>query len=68
MQWEGRQESGNVEDRRGLAPAGLAVGGGGILLVILGLVFGFDPREFLGGGGGQPVQQRAPDEEEEKLA
>jgi predicted metalloprotease len=43
MQWEGGAESSNVEDRRGLGGAGgMAVGGGGILLVILGLIFGVD--------------------------
>jgi predicted metalloprotease len=53
MDWEDRPESENVEDRRGLGrQAGLAVGGiGGILLVILAIIFGVDPRQFLGRGG-----------------
>jgi predicted metalloprotease len=39
MQWRGRRESSNVEDRRG--GGGLAIGGGaGIILVVLGLIFG----------------------------
>ena len=44
MKTEGREESENVEDRRGSnMKAGMAVGGGSILLVILGMIFGFDP-------------------------
>ncbi|MES2733382.1 MAG: neutral zinc metallopeptidase [Bacteroidota bacterium] len=40
MRWLGREQSGNVEDRRG--GSGLAIGGGigGIIVVILGLLFG----------------------------
>ncbi|WP_410221741.1 neutral zinc metallopeptidase [Pedobacter sp.] len=41
MQWKGRRESDNVDDRRG--KGGLVLGGGaGIILVILGLIFGQD--------------------------
>ncbi len=41
MQWKGRRESQNVDDRRG--KGGLAIGGGlGIVIVILGLLFGKD--------------------------
>jgi predicted metalloprotease len=48
MQWEGGAQSGNVEDRRGMGGK-LAVGGaGGVVLLILGLIFGVD----LGGGAG----------------
>ena len=54
MEWEGREESSNVEDRRGISGKGMAIGGGGIglLIVIAGMIFGFDPQKFLGGGGG----------------
>lgn len=47
MRWLGRQGSGNVEDRRGMG--GLAVGGGigGIIVVILGLLMGQNPLEYL---------------------
>ncbi len=39
MRWKGREQSGNVEDRRGMSPA-VAIGGGGIgLLIILGIAF-----------------------------
>src|SRR5687767_6666733 len=64
MRWIGRRESGNVEDRRSMGTTGLALGGGGsILLVILALVFGFDPRPFLNPGGnpgGPDGRQAAP--------
>lgn len=41
MRWLGRRGSGNIEDRR--SGGGLAVGGGlGIIIVILGLIFGED--------------------------
>ena len=37
MKWEGRKESENVEDRRGLGKkAGLAIGGGGGLILLPG--------------------------------
>ena len=51
MEWEGREESSNVEDRRGISGKGMAIGGGGIglLIVIAGMIFGFDPQKFLGG-------------------
>jgi hypothetical protein len=44
MQWEGGEESSNVEDRRGMGGigGGVALGGGSILLVVLGLIFGVD--------------------------
>jgi len=44
MEWQGREESGNVEDRRGLTGQQLGVAGGlgGIVVVILGLVFGLN--------------------------
>ena len=50
MRWREGRRSDNVEDRRGMGGKGLAVGGiGSIILVVLGLLFGFDPRKFLGG-------------------
>lgn len=37
MQWRGRRQSSNVEDRRGMSGRGLAVGGGlgGIVILVL---------------------------------
>ncbi|MBX9582248.1 MAG: neutral zinc metallopeptidase [Gemmataceae bacterium] len=53
MQWEGGEESSNVEDRRGMSGGKVAMaGGGGLLLLILGLVFGVDLGGMRGPGGG----------------
>ncbi|MCA1634996.1 MAG: zinc metallopeptidase [Acidobacteria bacterium] len=57
MLWKGRRESGNVEDRRGIGGGGLAVGGGlgGIVLLVVALLFGVDPRTLLDQSqGGDP--------------
>ncbi len=50
MQWLGRRGSSNVDDRRGISGGGLAAGGG-IVGVIIYLVF-----SFLGGGDIDPSQ------------
>src|SRR5947209_14403600 len=69
MQWEGREESENVEDRRGIGGTGLAVGGGvGVVVVIVCLMLGVDPRQFVGGGGGGGRPKGPPDPAEERLA
>lgn len=48
MKWEGREESGNVEDRRGMGKkAGIALGGGSLLVVIIAMLFGVDPQKLL---------------------
>jgi hypothetical protein len=50
MRWKGERESDQVEDRRGLGRprGGLALGGGGILLVLLFAVLtGTDPTQLL---------------------
>ncbi|MBC7929744.1 MAG: zinc metallopeptidase [Rubrivivax sp.] len=74
MRWRGREESSNVEDRRGMGKAGLAVGGGlgSIVILVVALLFGVDPSQLLdtGQGGGQgPAtqtgQQRTSPEEDE---
>ncbi|HEY0101443.1 MAG TPA: neutral zinc metallopeptidase [Pyrinomonadaceae bacterium] len=59
MRWRGRRESTNVEDRRGVGRGGLAVGGGlgTIVLIVLALLFGADPRELLDQSGGQNPAQ-----------
>ncbi|MBX9791415.1 MAG: neutral zinc metallopeptidase [Pirellulales bacterium] len=73
MRWEGGRRSENLEDRRGMRRPGVAIGGIGVLLVlVLGLVFGVDPQQLLqiaagpGGGagaGGQAVERELTPEE-----
>jgi predicted metalloprotease len=58
MLWKNRRESENVEDQRsGFSPGGVVVGGGlgTVVLLLLALLFGADPRALL-----QQVQQQAP--------
>lgn len=61
MEWEGGRRSGNIEDRRGLGPVGIAGGGiGAVVLAAIGyFVFGIDPRTTLEATQGlqQPAQQ-----------
>jgi predicted metalloprotease len=54
MRTDDLPESENVSDQRGMKTVGgIAAGGGGILLLILGLIFGIDTNKLgLGGGGG----------------
>ncbi|HKP82031.1 MAG TPA: neutral zinc metallopeptidase [Pyrinomonadaceae bacterium] len=49
MRWRGERQSTNIEDRRGMGGRGLAVGGGlgTLIIMILALVFGFDPQTLL---------------------
>ncbi len=74
MRWQGRRESGNVEDRRRSA-APVVVGGGlGVLLLalVIGLLGG-DPRPLLqqagqpGPGANAPVGEAEPLDPEEEL-
>jgi predicted metalloprotease len=56
MRWEGRRESGNVEDQRGGGGRVIRYGAGGLgglLLVILILFLGGDPRRLLETGSGE---------------
>lgn len=75
MRWQGREESQNVDDRRGMGGGTIAIGGGGaLLLIVLALLFGVDPQQLLNAPGMQ--QQGAPgaqgdqevDPEQEELA
>lgn len=48
MLWQGRRQSSNVEDKRGMSAGGLAVGGGviGIIALIINLLLGGDPSSI----------------------
>ena len=48
MRWRGERESTNIEDRRGMSGGKIAVGGGlgTIVILILALLFGADPRQL----------------------
>jgi uncharacterized protein len=70
MRWRGRQGSGNVEDRRGMGGGGkIAIGGGaGVIILIISLLLGQNPLEYInpgGGGEGSQIQQQQPLSEEE---
>ena len=54
MQWLGRSESTNVDDRRGVSGGGIAAGGG-----IIGVIF-LLAKFFLGGGDTSDLQQVFP--------
>ena len=54
MRWQGGRQSGNVQDVRGMGRGGIALGGGlgTVVLVLLVMFLGGDPRVILNGGGG----------------
>lgn len=58
MEWKGRRGSRNIEDRRGIRSAGGAVGGVGVIAVLLiGYFFGIDVTPLLEGAGSAPQGQ-----------
>lgn len=59
MQWRGRRESSNVEDRRGISGGGLAIGGG-----VIGVIF-ILAKFLLGGGDLNDLQQLVPPQQQE---
>jgi predicted metalloprotease len=72
MLWQGRRESSNVEDRRGISGRGIAAGGG-IGTLIIGLLYfllGGNPSDINSGLGPATTNTicSAKNAEEEKLA
>jgi predicted metalloprotease len=59
MLWKGRRASVNVEDRRGMAAGGMALGGGGLIVALLYMLLGGNPEEILGQLQGGAPQQSA---------
>lgn len=63
MQWRGRRQSSNVEDRRGVSGRGLAVGGGigGVIMLVLYLLLGGNPGDMSQVVPSQPQQELSPE-------
>jgi uncharacterized protein len=73
MRWEDRRQSENIEDRRGMTGGKLALGGiGGIVVLVLALLLGADPRQLFeqlpttDNGGSQSSRPTNPEEEQLK--
>ena len=75
MQWQMGRRSDNIEDRRGVGMGGVAIGGGlgTVILILVALFLGVDPRMLLQGGdtsvGSPPAVERratAPGEDQAK--
>jgi len=49
MRWRGERQSSNIEDRRGMGGGKIAIGGGlgTLVILIIALLFGADPRQLL---------------------
>ncbi len=70
MKWKGRRQSTNVEDRRGMGGKTLVGGGiGGIVIVLIVMLFGGNPGDLLNGmtdnGSNQSVPYKESDQEKE---
>lgn len=61
MQWQGRRESSNVDDRRGISGGGLAVGGG-----VIGVIFVL-AKFLLGDGDINDLQQLIPQQQQQEM-
>jgi len=73
MRWRNERRSTNVEDRRGRIPGGgLALGGGvGVVVLIVALLMGADPRQLLEqiqSSASAPLETRARTPAEDELA
>ncbi len=69
MEWRGRRQSRNVEDRRGQPRrGGMAIGGAGVIVVLLlGAVFGVDVTPLLQGSDPGPQESRPLTAEEREV-
>jgi uncharacterized protein len=71
MKWQGREGSGNIEDRRGMSRGKMAIGGGigTIVVAVIVLLLGGDPSQFLNGlQGGAETEQAATTPAEDQMA
>lgn len=73
MRWQGRRQSSNVEDRRGIPVKGMAAGGGGLLflaVIVISVLTGRDPRQALDMVGQltEPGSSVRPSPEQDELA
>lgn len=76
MKWQGRRQSSNVEDRRGLRRTGGIIGGAGgaIIILVVALIFTFcggDPAQLLNSNqltNSEVISDYKATEEEEELA
>ena len=71
MRWRDERQSSNIEDRRGLSGGKIAIGGlGGIVVLVIALLFGADPRQLLEQlpqQGTSPQTSRAVNPQDEEL-
>src|SRR5882724_5624297 len=63
MKLDDREESSNVEDVRGRGRTGIALGGGGIIIVLIAIFLGVDPQKIMNLIGQPPGQNGAGQEE-----
>jgi len=71
MRWRDERPSTNIEDRRGMSGGKIAIGGlGGIVVLVIALLFGADPRQLLEQlpqQGSSPQTSRAVNPQDEEL-
>lgn len=71
MKWQGRQGSGNIEDRRGMSKGRMALGGGigTIVIILVVMLLGGDPSQLLDSmQGGSETEQISTTAEEDQMA
>ena len=71
MKWQGRQGSGNIEDRRGMSTGRMALGGGigTIVIILVVMLLGGDPSQLLDSmQGGSETEQISTTAEEDQMA